>query len=65
VVKSAGRPAARPAEADAEIQPAWPAEQHSGEGSASALESLQKMEIRRVASQAAPEPPLSAAIDPD
>lgn len=31
--------------------PAWPAERHSGEGSASALETLQKLEKRRVASR--------------
>jgi hypothetical protein len=60
VVKRTERPGARPAQAEADNKPAWPAEQHSGEGSASALESLQKMEIRRVASQAAPEPAPSA-----
>lgn len=30
-----------------EPKPAWPAERHSGEGSASALETLQKLESRR------------------
>jgi hypothetical protein len=33
--------------------PAWPLERHSGEGSASALETLQKLERRRVSSQPA------------
>jgi hypothetical protein len=35
--------------------PAWPIERHSGEGSASALETLQKLEKRRTASR--PEDP--------
>jgi hypothetical protein len=30
-----------------EAKPAWPIERHSGEGSASALEILQKLEKRR------------------
>ena len=30
-----------------EPKPAWPAERHSGEGSASALETLHKLESRR------------------
>jgi hypothetical protein len=34
-----------------ETKPAWPTERHSGEGSASALETLQKLEKRRVASK--------------
>jgi hypothetical protein len=32
-----------------EAKPAWPAERHSGEGSASALETLQTLEKSRVA----------------
>ena len=36
--------------------PPWPAERHSGEGSASALETLQKLEKRRVDSQPADPP---------
>lgn len=36
-----------------EPKPAWPVERHSGEGSASALETLQKLERRRVSSQPA------------
>ncbi len=53
---STERPGARPAEAEPESLPSSPQDQHSGEGSASALESLQKMESLRAASQAAPEP---------
>lgn len=34
-----------------EARPAWPVERHSGEGSASALETLQKLEQRRVVSR--------------
>lgn len=65
VVTPTERPGARPAdEAEPEDKPSWQHEQHSGEGSASALESLQKMEIRRVASQAAPDPE-SPAVEPD
>jgi hypothetical protein len=41
---------ARPAPT-AEPKPAWPAERHSGEGSASALETLQKLEKRRGAAR--------------
>jgi hypothetical protein len=36
-----------------EPKPQWPVERHSGEGSASALETLQKLERRRVASRPA------------
>ncbi len=40
-----------------EPKPAWPLERHSGEGSASALETLQKLEKRRVISRPAdPDP---------
>ena len=31
-----------------ETKPAWPNERHSGEGAASVLETLQKMEKRRI-----------------
>jgi hypothetical protein len=34
-----------------EPKPQWPLERHSGEGSASALETLQKLEKRRVAAK--------------
>lgn len=40
------RPAAKPLRAKPESKAAWP-ESHSGEGSASALETLQKLESRR------------------
>lgn len=40
---------ARPARKQ-EPKPVWPIERHSGEGSASALETLQKLERRRVSS---------------
>ena len=36
-----------------ETKAAWPNERHSGEGAASALETLQKMEKRRVVAQPA------------
>lgn len=36
-----------------EPKPAWPNERHSGEGSASALETLQKLEKHRVAGKPA------------
>jgi hypothetical protein len=36
-----------------EPKPMWPVERHSGEGSASALETLQKIEKRRVAGKPA------------
>jgi hypothetical protein len=36
-----------------EPKPTWPLERHSGEGSASALETLQKIEKRRVAGKPA------------
>lgn len=38
---------------DPGARPAWPAERHSGEGSASALEMLQRLEAGRVAGQPA------------
>ena len=41
---------------NSEPKPSWPLERHSGEGAASALEMLQKLEKRRVADQPA-EPP--------
>jgi hypothetical protein len=43
----------RPARKSDEPKPAWPIERHSGEGSASALETLQKLEKRRVVSRPA------------
>jgi hypothetical protein len=47
VSKKAQRTGVRPARALPEVKPAWPTERHSGEGSASALETLQKLESRR------------------
>ena len=41
------RTGAKPAPAKMETKPAWPPETHSGEGSASALATLQTMETRR------------------
>lgn len=38
----------RPAGAPQESKPGWPQERHSGEGSASALETLQKLESHRL-----------------
>jgi hypothetical protein len=40
-----------------EPKPVWPVERHSGEGSASALETLQKLEKRRVAAKPEEPPP--------
>jgi hypothetical protein len=37
----------KPAKPKRESKPAWPAERHSGEGSASALETLRKLENRQ------------------
>ena len=45
--KKAQRTGIRPARLQPEPKPAWPTERHSGEGSASALETLQKLESRR------------------
>ncbi|MEJ5988816.1 hypothetical protein WG902_02365 [Ramlibacter sp. PS3R-8] len=42
-----------------ETKPAWAADRHSGEGAASALETLQKMEKSRVAGQ-----PAEPRVDP-
>ena len=36
-----------------ETKPLWPIERHSGEGAASALDTLQKLEKRRVAARPA------------
>jgi hypothetical protein len=46
LVNRRNRPAGKPAKAKADAKPAWPAETHSGEGSASALELLRKLEHR-------------------
>jgi hypothetical protein len=49
--ESPSRPARRQ---EKESKPVWPVvERHSGEGSASALETLQKLEKRRVVTRAA------------
>jgi hypothetical protein len=50
VKRTQGTGPARPARKE-EPKPAWPAERHSGEGSASALETLQKLEKRRGAAR--------------
>jgi hypothetical protein len=48
-----------------EARPAWAIERHSGEGSASALETLQKLEHRRVSAQPAdPHPDDPKADEP-
>jgi hypothetical protein len=53
VVKRATRPSPARPPVKKEPKPAWPAERHSGEGSASALETLQKLEKNRVAGKPA------------
>ena len=53
MVKRATRPGPARPPARKEAKPAWPAERHSGEGSASALETLQKLEKNRVAGKPA------------
>lgn len=52
---------------DPGTRPAWPSERHSGEGSASALEMLQRLEAGRVARQPAEprEEPTPAAPEKD
>lgn len=58
-MKRPQRTGAKPARAKPEPKPAWPPERHSGEGSASALETLQRLESRRrlPAKPADPHPP--------
>jgi len=53
MVKRTTRSAASKAALKQEPKPVWPNERHSGEGSASALETLQKLERRRVAAKPA------------
>ena len=55
MTKRTRRPPPAKSEPREEARPAWPAERHSGEGSASALVTLQKLEQRRVVSRP-PEP---------
>lgn len=50
----------RPGRPSPEAKPAWPSERHSGEGSASALETLQKLESDRRLPEAPPEPEAGA-----
>lgn len=57
MVKRTQRAAPGPARAKPEAKPALTLEQHSGEGSASALATLQKQEIRRHIGSRTPEPP--------
>lgn len=52
-MKRAQRPGTAKPARKLEPKPAWPAERHSGEGSASALETLQKLEKRRIAGKPA------------
>jgi hypothetical protein len=47
VAKKTQRASPAKASRPKETKPAWPLERHSGEGSASALETLQKLEKRR------------------
>jgi hypothetical protein len=47
----------KPGRAKSEPKPAWPLERHSGEGSASALETLQKLESRRSLTASKPPEP--------
>jgi len=51
VVKKSQKPGPVRPSRKQEAKPAWPQERHSGEGSASALETLQKLEKRRSASR--------------
>jgi hypothetical protein len=51
VVKRTPKPGAPKPARKQETKPVWPTERHSGEGSASALETLQKLEKRRVATK--------------
>ena len=51
----AGQP--KPGRAKSEAKPAWPPEQHSGEGSASALATLQNLESRRLLTSSKPVEP--------
>jgi hypothetical protein len=60
VSKKAQRTGSRPGRPQPEPKPAWPTDRHSGEGSASALEMLQKLESRR---RLPPQP--ADARDPD
>jgi hypothetical protein len=53
VVKRSTKAAPAKASRPEDTKPAWPAERHSGEGAASALETLQKMEERRDAGRPA------------
>jgi hypothetical protein len=59
-VKRTRKPGPKAPERKQEPKPTWPIERHSGEGSASALETLQKLEKRRVASR-----PADPHKDPD
>ncbi|HSV83456.1 MAG TPA: hypothetical protein VLK85_30020 [Ramlibacter sp.] len=47
MTKRVQRAAAKPPRARPDPKPMWPSERHSGEGSASALEALQKLERQR------------------
>jgi hypothetical protein len=51
VAKRTQRPGAGKPAPKQETKPVWPNERHSGEGAASALEILQKLEKRRGASR--------------
>lgn len=49
----------KPGRAKSDPKAAWPQEQHSGEGSASALATLQKLESRRSLASSMPAEPRS------
>ena len=53
MAKRTRRPQPAPPARTEAARPAWPTERHSGEGSASALEILQKLEKRRSAARPA------------
>ena len=53
MVKKSQKPGPAKASRKQEAKPVWTLERHSGEGSASALETLQKLEKKRSASRPA------------
>lgn len=60
VAKRSSRPGpSKPGRTKSEPKPGWPQEQHSGEGSASALATLQKLESRRRLTSSKPAEPRS------
>ena len=65
MVKRTQRAGIRPARPQPETKPAWPLEQHSGEGSASVLETLQKLESHRSLTGKSADPHPADDVDPD